>query len=209
MKERTNLVKIFIYAIFIILIIALIFNIYAGIYYGVVLNILYLATFFIFIFKKSKIPLKIYFFLALLIILAVLGDFYFYNNIASFDKIIHFLSPLIICSLIFHLAKNKIKDKKILILFCIAVFMTVSVIWEITEYGLDNLVDSKMQGVYFQEGKFFDLYERQQIMVQSEIDDTMSDLIFNFLGSLAFGAIYFFINKIRQIKKVKRKDLKK
>lgn len=204
MKEKNNFTRWLIYAIFTILLIVTIWDIYAKIYSNIVLNILWALVLLILIFlsKKSKIPFLIYFFLSLLIALAVLGEFYLYNRIFFFDKIIHFFSQLVICPLILYLTKDKIKNKILLILFCVAVAVTLSVIWEITEYSLDKFVDGKLQGVYSQNNSLLRLSEENSILVQSEIDDTMTDLIFNILGSLVFAGIYLF-------KEGKRKDKKK
>lgn len=192
--------KSIIYLTLIALLVSIIFDIFTGAYYRA---IIWAAFFIIFIllFKKFKIPLILLFYFSLLLLLTILGEYFLYNSIPFFDKIVHFSGQLILGPIIFYLFNNKIKDKKILILFCITVLMTLSVVWEITEYGFDHAFDSKMQGVYFAKGQFFGTYERQYTPVQSEMDDTMTDLIFNLLGSCTFGAIYLF--KYRK-KKVRR-----
>lgn len=200
MKEKDGFTKGVIYATLIILVIATIFDIFSQAYYRAVI---WAAFFIIFLVltKNSKIPRVAIFYLSLLLLLVIFGEYFLYNLIPFFDKIVHFLSQLIICPLILFLVKDKIKDKKVLVLFCIAFAITLSVVWEITEYGFDNLVNSRMQGVYFQEGQFFGVYERQYAPVQTEIDDTMSDLIFNALGACVFGAFYLFKDRKRKRKR--------
>ena len=183
---KLNFFKITIYFTIFALIAAIITDLFFGIIYRAIIWIAFIVIFLVLL-KIKKIPLIVHFSLAMLLIVAILGEYFFYNLIPFFDKIVHFISPLIICNLIYYLFKKKIKNKKMLILFCIVSFITVSVIWEIAEYGFDGLVNSNMQGVYFTKGEFFGVYERQYEPVQSEIDDTMTDLIFGFLGACIFG----------------------
>lgn len=204
-KDEIKNWKWFVYITLIALAISIIIDIFTHAYYRALIWAVFFLIF-IALFKKSKIPPIAHFSLSLLLLLSILGEYLFYNLFPFFDKIVHFLSPIILCVLVFNLAKDKIKNKTFLILFCIASIIALSVIWEITEYSFDNLVDSKMQGVYLAEGKFFGLYERQYEPVQTEIDDTMSDLIYNCLGSLVFGLAYFFKNR-KKLKIIKRKSL--
>ena len=186
MKENNVFFKGVIYLTLVALIIGIIMDVIFGAYYRAIIWVAFILILIILL-RIKRIPLIIHFSLAMLLIVAILGEYFFYNSIPFFDKIVHFISPLIICNLIYHLFKKKIKNKKMLILFCIVSFITISVIWEIAEYGFDGLVSSNMQGVYFTKGEFFGVYERQYEPVQSEIDDTMTDLIFGFLGACIFG----------------------
>ena len=189
MGINKTFLKSIIYLTLFILFVSIIFDIFTSAYYRAIIWAAFFIIFLILL-KKSKIPRIALFYLSLLLLLVILGEYFLYNLIPFFDKIVHFLSQLIICPLILYLTKDKIKDKKLLVLFCIAFAITLSVVWEITEYSFDHAVDSKMQGVYFQEGQFFGTYERLYTPILTEIDDTMSDLIFNAIGACTFGFLY-------------------
>lgn len=194
---KINFFKIIIYLTLVLLLFSALYDIYVTAYYRAIIWAV-AAILFICFLRIKKIPIIVNFSLALIFILIILGEYWLYWAIPFFDKIVHFINPIIICNLVYHLSKKKIKDKKMLILFCIFFVITLSVMWEFVEYGFDNIADSKMQGVYsIDEKEFFGFYERQYLPVQSRIDDTMTDLIFDFLGACAFG-IYFLFKKKKE-----------
>jgi uncharacterized membrane protein YjdF len=146
-------------------------------------------------FRAKKIPLQYNLLLSAIAIMNLFGElvvsFYYKNSI--YDKILHFTFQFIAFPIIYILVKDKIKDKKMLILFCICAILSLAVLWEIFEFGIDKNSDLLMQGVYLKPGEgFFSLPERMQL--QDKNEDTMYDMIFNLLGSLAIGFIYFLTN---------------
>jgi len=80
---------------------------------------------------------------------------------------------------------------------------------EIGEYLMDKLWDMKLQGVYIR-----DIGGTEKLnLIQSQIDDTMVDLIFGILGAITFIAgktlTYLYKNKKQEKKLSKKKKLKR
>ncbi len=132
-------------------------------------------------FFKIEFELRHYIYFLLIAFLgALLNPLYFF--IGTYDKALHFLTPLLWCAVIFFVVNKRLKANlfwKLIITLCI--FISIMVVHEVAEYLLDVFFNLKMQGVYtgdFHLGKVTEL--------QSRIDDTMLDLIFDFLGGLFF-----------------------
>ncbi len=147
------------------------------------------STFFIIAFylvdRIFKIKFKIvhYIIIMIIIILGMLIGEYAYFIYPNFDKILHLTLPFFGAVVIYYaLGKSDLKFKyRLLLTFTsIITFLTLQ---EIVEYILDVLLNAKLQGVFIS----------QQIenikalaTTQSRIDDTMWDLIYGFISSLAF-----------------------
>jgi len=105
--------------------------------------------------------------------------YYIYPN---YDKLLHFLSPFLLCILVFFMV-NKLKTK-----FSIKLFITAMILigflalFEIGEFSLDKLFDWKMQGVFIRD---YSGVEKLNIIMDRN-DDTMIDLILGVTGSLFF-----------------------
>lgn len=98
----------------------------------------------------------------------------------SYDKLQHFIQPMLLCSIIFQMtSKLKIELKWKLIF---AFFISTSLLgaFEIGEYLLDYFFDLKLQGVYLRDITGLEKYH----LLQSPIDDTMVDLSYGFIGCL-------------------------
>ena len=100
-----------------------------------------------------------------------------------YDKVLHIVSPFLICILVFFLV-NKLKTKFSIKLF-IAVMITISLLalFEIGEFTLDKLFDWKLQGVYIRD---ISGVEKLNIIMDKN-DDTMIDLILGTISSLLFA----------------------
>jgi hypothetical protein len=154
------------------------------------------------VYYKINLPKWLYFG-ALLILFAnasgeIISGFFFANSSAGFfytvqnyDKILHLLDPLIICPLIYYLLKEKIENKKILILISVALLLSFELIWEIWEYFSDLFLGTHLQGVFIYVKDSLGNLQLTQTM--SPLTDTIYDMLDNLIGSLiwAAGALFF------------------
>lgn len=101
---------------------------------------------------------------------------------ANYDKVLHLISPVLLCILVFFMV-NKLNTKFSIKLF-ITVMITISflALFEIGEYSLDKLFDWKLQGVYLRD--YSGVAKLNLIMDKN--DDTMIDLILGTVSSLFF-----------------------
>ena len=121
-----------------------------------------------------------------MIIILALGVLFspLYSFYSIYDKILHFLMPILGCFLIFHIVdkKNLSIQWKLWVVFLF--IMTSLTIHEIGEYLIDQLWDLKLQGVYIR-----NISGAEKLnLVMSKIDDTMIDLIVGAIGALSFIA---------------------
>ncbi len=133
--------------------------------------------------EMFKIEFKLIHYYEIMIILA--GGILFsalYGIYPIYDKILHFLLPIIGCFLMFHIVdKQKLTfEWKMWVVFLFII--TFLAFHEIGEYLMDLLWDMKLQGVYIRDiGNSVKLN-----LAMSKIDDTMIDLILGALGSFIF-----------------------
>jgi hypothetical protein len=108
-----------------------------------------------------------------------------------YDKIFHFITPILISSLLYHTIK-KIKIKKFYLL-ALVFFVTIGflVIHEIAEFLLDLFFNLKLQGVFI-------LTEAGYREFLSPITDTMIDSILGVVGSLVYCLTVLFFGKKRK-----------
>lgn len=113
-----------------------------------------------------------------------------YYTYTNYDKVLHLVSPFLICIIIFFMV-NKMKTKFSIKLFITAMIMiSILALFEIGEYSVDKLFDWKLQGAYLGMDKLNIIMDRN--------DDTMIDLILGVVGALIFvstKAIIFFYKK--------------
>ena len=179
------------------------------------LTILLLLTFYLF--KDSTTPLKIITFVGLLIAF-YLGDHLFdirfsikhytfiiiigiggillshlYFVHPNYDKVQHLIFPMLLSSMVFHMA-NKLKlEFKWKLFFTFATVGMILGSFEIGEYLLDRLFDLKLQGVYLRDLHGFEKFN----ILQSPIDDTITDLSFGIFGSGIYAIYNFLSHKLR------------
>jgi len=129
----------------------------------------------------------------------LLSPFYFFSS--SYDKILHFFSPILGSVLIFYIVDQKrlsIQWKLWITFLFITSFLMFH---EIGEYLIDRLWDMKLQGVYIR-----DISGTEKLnLIQLRIDDTMMDLILGSLGALTFtlGKLFHHCNE-KKCKLLKR-----
>jgi len=108
----------------------------------------------------------------------VLSPLYF--KYSSYDKILHFLSPILFCSIAFHLINKLSLKKSWKLIFTFFVVIGGIGVFEISEYALDLVFDLKLQGVFLKEiieGKI------HYTVISNSLDDTMVDMVFGILGA--------------------------
>jgi hypothetical protein len=124
-----------------------------------------------------------------------------YSLYAYYDKTLHFFNPVLFCIIIFYLV-NRIKN----ISFPTKLFLTFSItvcflsLWELTEFFLDKLYDTKMQGVWLR-----DITGASKIsLIMDRNDDTMIDLLLGVIGTTVFS-----VGKIVEFCFIKKNKKKK
>jgi len=114
----------------------------------------------------------------------------YYEGSMPYDKVLHLSLGILLSAILFEYYKaNSILKRD-------AVFLTVLgmlCLWEIYEYGSDTFFGTQLQGVI-----------TNGVWVQSPMDDTMIDLIWGVVGSLA----YLFIKK-EKLGEFLKKDVKR
>lgn len=128
---------------------------------------------------KSNIELL---YLILIFLSFTLGRIYnLYETINWYDTLVHFISGIltILFGLII-LKQLKEYDTKITfnILFSIMMTISFSTLWELTEFGIDKLLNIDMQDV-----------------VKTGVDDTMKDIIVAILSALLVVITYIYETK--------------
>ncbi|MEK6927395.1 MAG: hypothetical protein AABX11_03100 [Nanoarchaeota archaeon] len=108
-----------------------------------------------------------------------------------YDKVLHFLLPILTAYLIFHCIDKLDLKLKWKLLFTLASVVAILGVFEIIEYTLDLFLDLKLQGVYLR-----DSYGLEKLSVLTEpIDDTMIDMVFGLIGSGLYCIYGYFKNK--------------
>lgn len=141
-------------------------------------------------FFDLRFKTKHYIFIVIIAIASIMLSplYYVYPN---YDKVQHFIEPILICSIIFHTISKLHLPLKWKIVFTVFVVLGILGLFEIGEYALDQLFDLKLQGVYLRDTHGFDKLN----LLQEKNDDTMIDLIFGSLGSVGYGIIMFISNR--------------
>ncbi len=100
----------------------------------------------------------------------------------DYDKILHFIIPVLLGVLVFFLInKTELKfSTKLMITF--AFMISLLALFEIGEYSLDQIFSWKLQGVYLRDYTGITKLK----IIQDKNDDTMIDLILGTIGSLIF-----------------------
>lgn len=198
-KISDKIIKIFIYLIWLFLIIAGITDSLNN-YLNSIIWFGSLALLIFFYFKFDYIPKYIHLLFALALMFNIFGTtlFKLFYYLGYYDKIVHLINPIIICIFIYQITKIKIKNKKLLAIFCVFAALSLGVLWEIFEYSLDSVLGSTSQGVYLEAIEKFFFIKVGQKQVLDKFNDTMQDLIYNFFGTL----IFLFLSYIYNTKKM-------
>jgi len=139
---------------------------------------------------------KHYIFVAVIVLASFILGSPLYFAYPHYDKILHFFQPMMIFSIVFHLVRKlniKLRWKLIFTFFIIAGLIGM---FEIVEFGLDKLLDLKLQGVFaasLQKGG-------QLSLVLDPLSDTHTDMFFGILGSLIYMIFLAFYLRKRKKK---------
>ncbi len=137
---------------------------------------------------RFEFPLKYYIYLFLIIVAgSILGPgepFALYDRWVLYDKLLHLFSPVLLSAIIFFIIDKLDITLKWKFLLTVCVVMSILAVFEIGEFISDYFFKSELQGVYL-----YDLVNREKY--QKVLDphlDTMLDLIFGFIGCVAYVA---------------------
>ncbi|MEK6908638.1 MAG: hypothetical protein AABX23_01140 [Nanoarchaeota archaeon] len=116
----------------------------------------------------------------------MLSHLYFIHP--QYDKIQHFILPIMLCSIFFFMV-NKLKlALKWKITFTVLSIAGLLGIFEIGEYILDLLFNFRLQGVYLRDLTGLEKFN----LLLNPLDDTMVDLSFGILGSSLYALYAWF-----------------
>lgn len=146
-----------------------------------------------------RLELKHYVFIVLIGVATIMmSPLYFVYP--TYDKMQHFIIPMLLCSITFFMV-NKLKlEMKWKITFTVLSVVAFLGIFEILEYVLDSFFNWKLQGVYIRDITGLDKFN----LILDPLTDTIIDLSFGILGSSLY-AIYSLIRY--KIKKKSAKDI--
>lgn len=140
-------------------------------------------TFFYFVDRFFDVRFKIrhyVFIIAIAIFSLMFSPLYFVHP--QYDKVQHFIQPILASSIIFYMITKLNIPLKWKLVFTFFVGFGIVGLMEIGEYGLDYLFDLKLQGVYLRDLKGFEKFN----IIQNPIDDTMIDMALGVIGSLVY-----------------------
>jgi len=152
-----------------------------------------LLTFFYFLDHMFDIKFKMrhYLFMILIIILSILlSPLYF--TYPNYDKVQHFIQPILLSSMVFYLIAKLNLELKWKITFTFFTAIGILGLFELGEYGLDHLFDLKLQGVYLRDIGGIEKFN----LIVDRIDDTMIDLFLGMIGTMLYSL--FLIIKYRK-----------
>lgn len=125
----------------------------------------------------------------------IFGDnfFNFYYTITIYDKILHSIIPLLMTYI---LAESKLLKEK----FFLTIFIVMGIlgIFEVAEYMIDQASSAILQGV---------MLTQRQVEYMTPHTDTMTDLLFGFLSSIAGYFAFVIKNKHKKYAKLKKKRI--
>ena len=123
----------------------------------------------------------------------------YYRDI-FFDKVLHFLNPILMCAIMFYILNRLSISIKWKLLMTIGLVFGILGLWEIGEYVSDVFFGTGHQGVYVKD--FVSKLREQQL--SDPLTDTMRDLIFGLIGSITFVTYkflhFYFVHMKRKTK---------
>ena len=129
-------------------------------------------------YKMSEV-LKLIYYLFVIVALVLGSILGWYYKVSWLDLLAHFLSGVLtsFCSLILLKEKKLLKVENIgfIILYMISITLMIASFWEFFEFISDKLLGGDAQWV-----------------LKTGVDDTMTDMLIAFLGSIGFS-IYFIV----------------
>lgn len=118
----------------------------------------------------------------------------------SYDKIQHFVQPMLACSIIFYMINKLNLELKWKIVFTFFIVVAILGLFEIGEYALDSFFNLKLQGVFLR-----DTHGLEKLhLITDPLSDTMQDLIFGTLGSAIYCTIFAFVMRRKLYQRIFR-----
>ncbi|MDO8563753.1 MAG: hypothetical protein Q7R87_01980 [Nanoarchaeota archaeon] len=114
--------------------------------------------------------------------------YYLYPN---YDKIQHFIIPILMSIITYHMVDKLNLELKWKITYTFFITAGILGLFEITEFILDRLFDLKLQGVYIRDLAGFEKFN----LLQEPLSDTMNDLILGYIGSIIYAITIFIRNR--------------
>lgn len=100
-----------------------------------------------------------------------------------YDKWQHFLMPVLVASMVYHMTDKLNLERKWKIWYTFYIVVAIVGLWELAEYSIDQFFDFKLQGVYARD----DSGLIKTHAIQEPIDDTMLDMFLGVLGASVYG----------------------
>lgn len=154
-----------------------------------VITTIFSLSFFYFIDHFFDLRYKMHHYLIVILIalvtLMLSPLYYLYPN---YDKIQHFIIPILMSIITYHMVDKLNLELKWKITYTFFITAGILGLFEITEFILDRLFDLKLQGVYIRDLAGFEKFN----LLQEPLSDTMNDLILGYLGSGLYAIILFF-----------------
>jgi hypothetical protein len=129
----------------------------------------------------------------------------FYYIYPIYDKILHLISPFLICIILFHLINRLNISFGLKVYFTFSILVSLLGVWEVSEFLVDRFFGSTLQGVYIN-----DLTAVSKLkLIMDKHDDTMTDMILGTIGSIVFvleKTAANYIKKLNSNKKNKKKN---
>ncbi|MDF9867711.1 hypothetical protein OKW22_001289 [Bacilli bacterium PM5-3] len=133
--------------------------------------------------------LKYFYWLFILFAVFIGTGMKFYHIIIFWDKLLHISSAILLCAIGLSIAitlnkNNKEVNPLFIALFAFLFAATIGIFWEFHEFTFDYLLDMNMQRYLTPSGV--------ELIGQSVLYDTMSDLLCNITGALIFTVYSLF-----------------
>ncbi|MEK6890134.1 MAG: hypothetical protein AABW82_04140 [Nanoarchaeota archaeon] len=157
-----------------------------------VIATIFALSFFYFIDHFFDLRYKMHHYLIVIIIalvtLMLSPLYYLYPN---YDKIQHFIIPILMSIITYHMVDKLNLELKWKITYTFFITAGILGLFEITEFILDRLFDLKLQGVYIRDLAGFEKFN----LLQEPLSDTMNDLILGYIGSIIYAITIFIRNR--------------
>lgn len=105
----------------------------------------------------------------------------------QYDKMQHFVQPILVCSIIYHMVSHLKLEFKWRLIFTFFIVIAILGLFEMAEYSIDQLFNWKLQGVYLRDITGFEKFH----VIVEPIDDTMIDLFFGVIGTCLYALVVF------------------
>lgn len=118
----------------------------------------------------------------------------------QYDKIQHFIQPMLACSIIFMMINKLNLELKWKIVFTFFIVVAMLGLLEVGEFALDSLFNMKLQGVFLRDVGGLEKFN----LLMDPLTDTMIDLVLGVIGTVIYLAIFAFYSRRKLYHKVFR-----